>query len=192
MIHHNQHHMDELASRNQRSPAPQHASPKYTRLKTAALAFIAAQTHTPSLAHGMDTAALRNCVTPAYAHAFGPDYAVSQAPKLQGAFKIDGFIAHTQKMIPALETWEVRIEGVVVDEVGESVAVRVKYEMRVKGVGEGIRNDVVWWLEMEEGTGRGEGWRVRRSVEMVDGVAAGRIGELVLGVGGDGEVAGGE
>jgi hypothetical protein len=58
------------------------------------------------------------------------------------------------------------------------------------GEGEGVRNEGVWWLgmEFEEGMGEGMGgWRVGRSREVVDGVAAGRIGELVRGFLGEGE-----
>ncbi|OSS47387.1 hypothetical protein B5807_07444 [Epicoccum nigrum] len=161
--------------------APQDASTKHTCLRTAALAFIAAQTHNPSLQDGMDTPALRRLVTPSYTHSFGPEYFVALTPSLQHTFSIDDFIAHTQRMTPALEKWEVGVEGVVVDEVGEEVVVRCGYVMWVKG--EGVRNEVAWWLEMEE---TGEGWRVRRSREVVDGVAAGRIRELLLGVVGKG------
>lgn len=74
-----------------------------------------------------------------------------------------------------------------VDEVEEEVVVRVGYVMWVKGVGEGegVRNEGVWWLGME--FEEGMGWRVGRSREVVDGVAAGRIKELVLGVLGEGQ-----
>ena len=172
------------------SPAPQQARTRYTALRTAALAFVTAQSHNPSLPEGINTAALRALVTPTYTHAFGPSHFVSLTPKLQGAFGIDGFIAHLRGMVPALERWEVRVEGVCVDEVEESVVVRVGYVMWVKGAGEGegVRNEGVWWLGMEE---TGEGWRVGRSREVVDGVAAGRIGELVRGVLGEGEGRGG-
>ena len=113
-------------------PLPRHASTKYTALKTAALAFITAQTHNPSLEEGMDTAALKQLVTPTFSHTFGPHYAVSRAPKLQGVFTIDGFIAHTQRMVPALEKWEMRVEGVSVDEVGEEVKEEMVKEEEVK------------------------------------------------------------
>lgn len=119
------------------SPAPQQARTRYTALRTAALAFVTAQSHNPSLPEGINTAALRNSVTPTFSHTFGPSHFVSLTPKLQGAFGIDAFIAHMRGMIPALERWEVRVEGVCVDEVEESVVVRVGYVMWVKGRGRG-------------------------------------------------------
>ena len=173
------------------SPAPQQARTRYTALRTAALAFVTAQSHNPSLEERMDTAALKNSVTPTFSHTFGPSHFVSLTPKLQGAFGIDAFIAHLRGMVPALERWEVEVEGVCVDEVEESVVVRVGYVMWVKGAGEGegVRNEGVWWLGME--FEEGMGWRVGRSREVVDGVAAGRIGELVRGGLGEGEGRGG-
>lgn len=182
--------MVEPTPQNPPSPAPQRNRTRYTALKTAALAFITAQSHNPSLKERMDTAALKNSVTPTFSHTFGPSHFVSLTPALQNTFTIDDFINHTQRMTPALEKWEVGVEGVSVDEVEEEVVVRVGYVMWVKGVGEGegVRNEGVWWLGMEE---TGEGWRVGRSREVVDGVAAGRIGELVRGGLGEGEGRGG-
>lgn len=179
--------MVEPTPQNPPSPAPQRNRTRYTALKTAALAFITAQSHNPSLKERMDTAALKNSVTPTFSHTFGPSHFVSLTPALQNTFTIDDFINHTQRMTPALEKWEVGVEGVSVDEVEEEVVVRVGYVMWVKGAGEGegVRNEGVWWLGME--FEEGMGWRVGRSREVVDGVAAGRIKELVLGVLGEGQ-----
>ncbi|KAH6612032.1 hypothetical protein C7974DRAFT_89961 [Boeremia exigua] len=162
-------------------------SPKFAALESAALAFIAAQSHTPHLPTPLDHALLRRLVTLSYTHTFGPSYAVSQSPKLQGSFSIDAFIAHTGGLAPWLEGWEIRVRGVVVDEARECVVVRAGYGMDVAG--EVVENEVVWWLEFEEGGGEAE-WMVKRSTEIVDGIAAGRIKELVVVKKGDAVVAG--
>lgn len=163
-------------------------SNKHTALKKAALAFIYAQSHHATMEVKLDITALRQCVTPSFSHVFGPNYTVSRAPKLHGAFTIDSFIEHLSSMTPVLETWDIQVRCIVVDEIGESVVIRASYGMWVKGAEEKVENDVVWWLELEErrsGNELGEetdgstGWKVRRSTEMVDGAAMRRIKELM-------------
>lgn len=156
------------------------SSSRHASLRKTALAFLAAQSHTPSLPTAIDYALLRSLVSPHYTHTFGPRYAVSQAPKLQGTFTMEAFIEHLSGMVPRLETWGIEVRSVVVDEVAERVVVQAGYGMCVKGCEERVENEVVWWLDLEqEGEGEG-GWRVRRSVEIVDPVAAGRVRELMM------------
>ncbi|KAF9694052.1 hypothetical protein EKO04_007874 [Ascochyta lentis] len=150
---------------------------KHTALHETALSFVATQHYNASLDGKLDFPSLRALVTPSYTHTFGPAYAVSVAPKLQGVFSVDELIAHLSGMVGHLDGWEVEVNGCVVDEVGESVVVRASYEMRVKGAEEVVVNEVVWWLELEEQVGGG--WKIKRSREMVDAVAAGRIRELM-------------
>jgi hypothetical protein len=169
--------------------AAAHTSNTYTSLKTCALAFIAAQKHNPNLAATMDFSALAALTTQSFTHTFGPAFSVAQTPKLQGVFDFARFRAHLESMLPMLERWEIEVTGAVVDEQGKSVVVRARYEMFVKGVEEGVENDVVWWLELEEqqcGSGGGHGnaadggWRVRKSTEIVDFGASARIRELMM------------
>lgn len=156
-----------------------HTSSTYTRLKDTALSFIDAQKHNPNLNNEdkMDFEALRSLATQGFTHSFGPTYSVSQTPKLQGSFDFERFKAHLESMLPHLETWDIDVRGVVVDEVGRSAVVRAMYRMFVKGKEEGVENDVVWWLEMEE---HGDEWKVRKSTEMVDFGASKRIAELMM------------
>ncbi|KAF2623762.1 hypothetical protein BU25DRAFT_461842 [Macroventuria anomochaeta] len=180
--------MSETTPQDRCAAASSHTATKYTSLRTTALSFINAQSHNPSLPSKMDFESLRQLTTPSYTHSFGPAYSVSRAPKLQGSFTIESFIEHLGGMIPNLESWDVEVKGCVVDEVGESVVVRAGYGIQVKGAEEKIENDVVWWLELEEGAKGGEagegegggGWKVRKSTEMVDAGAAGRIMEEVM------------
>lgn len=181
--------MGETTPQDRQTASSRHSNPKRSALQETALSFINAQAHNPSLPSGMDYDSLRRLVTPQYTHSFGPAYAVAQMPKLQGGFTMDAFIEHLGGMLPNLETWEIEVKSVVVDEVGERVVVRVGYGMCVKGVQERVENEVVWWFELEEGekgseTGEGNevggGWRIRRSEEIVDSVAAVRIRELMM------------
>lgn len=151
-------------------------SKTYTSLKQTALSFITAQSYHPHLPTKMDFPTLSSLLASSYTHSFGPAHAVSQAPKLQETFSADGFIQHLQGMVGSFSSWEVQVVGVVVDEVGRSVVVRVRYGIFVGG--EETVNEVVWWLDMEEE--EGGGWKVGRSLEMLDAVAAGRIRELMV------------
>lgn len=108
---------------------------------------------------------------------------MARAPPLQGALGIDAFVAHLEAMEPRLEGWDVEVGSCVVDEQRDSVVLRVAYAMRVRG--ETVLHDVVWWLELEEGEAEGA-WLVKRSMEIVDAAAAGRIREVMMGGEGEG------
>lgn len=62
----------------------------------------------------------------------------------------------------------------VVDETRMMAVVRGSYWMRVTGAEEVVENDTLWVLVME-----GDGGRVRRSVEFMDGVSMGRARVLM-------------
>lgn len=168
------------------TPQDRHPTPPHQSLRTSALSFITAQSHNPSLPSLIDFASLRRLITPQYTHTFGPAYFVSQNPKLQGAFTIDAFVEHLSGMTARLRRWDIEIKRVVVEEEEEddavgSVVVKVGYGMFVEGCEERVENEVVWWLDLERDR-EGE-WRVSKSLEMVDPVAAGRIRELMMGRG---------
>lgn len=170
--------MGETTLQDRRLAADAHKTNKYTALKETALAFIDVQRRNPALSTGMDVDGLRNLVTKSFSHSFGPTYSVSHAPRLQGPFTIDKFIEHVSAMIPQLESWDIDTTGIVVDEVGSSVVIRASYMMHVGG--EKVENDIVWWLELEEGNEVDGGWKVRKSTEIVDLGAAARIKELMM------------
>lgn len=75
-----------------------------------------------------------------------------------------------------LESWDTTVTDVCVDEARRSVVVRARYGMRVKGAEVEVQNDIVWWLWMAEDEGV---VKVERSVEFVDGVASGRLKEVM-------------
>jgi hypothetical protein len=145
--------------------SPKAASDTYTALaKTAERFLVVLASRLP--AGGLD----------ASLHTFGPVYFVSQCPQLQGEFDISGLVAHVERMLPALDEVKLEMRDVVVDDEGarRAVVARVVYGMCVRGSGgECVEHEVGWWMEMDA-----EG-RVVKSREVVDGAAAGRIGELI-------------
>jgi hypothetical protein len=162
---------------------PPTASSLYTTLHTTALAFIDAQTQDPSCALRMDFDRIRGVVTPDFTHSWGHNYAVSLSPHIQGTSTFDQFISYLGTMLPRLESWETNVTDVLVDEMKRTVVLRISFMMEPKRGGEGkgdkgevVENDLVWILEMDE-----QGKKVRGSREFVDGVAAGRIRELLMG-----------
>lgn len=156
------------------SPPPT-ASQLYTTLHATALAFIAAQTQDTNYSSRMNFDHIRALVTPDFTHSFGHNYATSLSPPLQGMFTFDEFVSHLASMLPKLESWETTVTDVLVDEVKRTVVLRVSFMMAPKGgKGEVVENDLVWVLRMDE-----QGEKVRESTEFVDGVAAGRIRELI-------------
>lgn len=183
--------MGETTLQDRRAAANKQKSNSYAMLKETALSFVNSQAYNAQLETRMDFPFLRSLTTPSFSHTFGPSHSVSCSPKLQGSFTIDTFITHLEGMIPNLDRWDIEVKGIVVDEVGASVVVRASYWMQVKGGTERVENDVVWWLEMEEESREGAvgekreggvgGWKVRKSTEMVDMGAAGRIRELMRG-----------
>ncbi|XP_014555629.1 hypothetical protein COCVIDRAFT_61638, partial [Bipolaris victoriae FI3] len=157
---------------------PTTASQTYKSLHATSLSFITAQSFNPSLSTRMNIPLLSSLCTPSFTHTFGHHHAVSAAPPLQGTFSFSAFAAHLGAMVPRMESWELRVADVLVDEVQMRGVVRVSYFMKVKGGGEGhvVENDVLWVLGFER---EGDEVKVCRSVEFVDGVAAGRLRELM-------------
>jgi hypothetical protein len=153
---------------------PKTASDTYTALaETAERFLVVLASRLP--AGGLDAPLLASLCAPSYTHTFGPAYFVSQRPQLQGEFDISGLVAHVERMLPALDEVKLELRDVVVDDEGarRAVVARVVYGMCVRGSGECVEHEVGWWMEMDA-----EG-RVVKSREVVDGAAAGRIGELI-------------
>lgn len=153
---------------------PASASQTYSRLFNTAQDFINAFAKDPSLPLQMDFDRIGALCAPDFQHSFGHNYAVSLAPPLQGSRDFDGFIAHLQSMLPALESWETNITDVTVDETLMKVFLRISYYMRPKGASkdETVENDLLWLLEMTEVAGE---VRISKSKEFVDAIAATKL-----------------
>ncbi|KAF1946857.1 hypothetical protein EJ02DRAFT_440772 [Clathrospora elynae] len=162
---------------------PASASQTYTALYNTALAFIKAQTQDEKLPTRMDFDRVRTFCSPTFQHSWGHNYAVSLAPPLQGSLSFDGFVAHLQSMLPKLESWKAVITDIVVDEVRMRVVLRITFLMRAKGAGEEevLENDLLWVFDMErDGDGGEERMKIRKSVEFIDGIAGGKLKELMM------------
>ncbi|ORY11330.1 hypothetical protein BCR34DRAFT_601434 [Clohesyomyces aquaticus] len=171
-------------------PAPTHpptATPLYKTLHTTALTFVTSLSLHPTSPTRISTPLIRAIRTPTFRHVFGHNFFVSLSP-FSASLDTDGFIAHVSHIVPALQSWEIEVTGLVVDEVKREVVCRCSYWMGVKG-GEGgkattVENDLVWWLSM---CGDGDEMKVDRAVEFVDSEAGKRIMELVMQAKGMGE-----
>ena len=159
--------------------APRHASPLYKALHATAVGFVTATAHDASVSTQTHSD-LRTYVSPSFQHSFGHNYAVSVAPPLQGTRDFDGFTAHMASMTPRLQSAKNTVTEATVDEVQMQVVLRVKFLMLAKGAKEEdvVENDVLWVIGME-GSAEG-GVKIVRSVEFVDGMAAGRLRELMM------------
>jgi hypothetical protein len=164
------------------STAGDPASPLYRSLRETALNFIKAQRLDDSLPERMDFATLRTYCTPSFRHSWGHNYAVSISPPLQATHSFDGFVSHLNFMLPKLESWKADVTNIIVDPVTMKVVLRISFWMQAKGAKEAdtVENDLLWELEMEE---IGEGKvKINRSVEFMDGAAAGRLREIMMGI----------
>ncbi|TID16438.1 Vacuolar amino acid transporter 3 [Venturia nashicola] len=155
----------------------------YETIKTTATTFILA--NNPSPTNTPQKSLLNSLVSPSFTISFGHKYFTSTTPHLQHPLDFDGFMAHQMRMTPLLARWRAVVKDCFVD-VEKGVAVVVSEFFMTprrggKGGGDGdgneetVVNEIVWFVEVEEGG------VVGRVVEWVDGVAAGRLGEIFRG-----------
>ncbi|OAG01426.1 uncharacterized protein CC84DRAFT_1220934 [Paraphaeosphaeria sporulosa] len=156
---------------------PDNASQLYKTLFSTATELIRCQDRDDSQPTRMNLDRVRAIRTPNFTHSFGHNHMVSTSPMpmLQGELGIDAYLAHLNKMVPKMDTWEARITDIVVDETRRMCIVRASYFMKPFGAEKPVENDLIWWLWMEEG-----GEKVYKALEFLDGAATGRIGELIM------------
>jgi hypothetical protein len=163
---------------------PSTASPLYKALHATALGFIKAQTLDSSLPSLMDFEKMHTYCSRSFHHSWGHKHAVSLTPPLQRTLSFDGFVSHLENMLPKLASWRTEVTDVVVDEERLKVVLRISFFMHPKGpegedeIEEVVENDLLWVLEMMR---VGDGVKISGSKEFVDGVAAGRLRELMTG-----------
>jgi len=158
------------------------ALPTYTILRDTALNFIKAQTLDTTLPERMNFDLMRTYCAPSFEHSWGHNYAVSLTPPLQGTHSLDGFFSHLRSMLPRLESWKSNVTDVIVDPVKMKVVLRISFMMQAKGATEGqiVENDLLWMMEMEEiGSGK---VGIKKSMEFLDGAAAGKLREIMMGI----------
>jgi hypothetical protein len=154
---------------------PPHASPKYVRLHNTALAFIDAHTQDVRQSSRVDFDRIEATVAPDFQHKWGHNYAVSMNLRIQGTHSFTSFTKHLEAMLPNLESWETTIADVIVDEMKNTVMLRVSFWMVVKGAKDTIEHDLLWVLEMAE-----QGEKVKSSTEFIDAIAAARLKEIMM------------
>jgi len=158
------------------------ALPTYTILRDTALNFIRAQTLDANSPERMDFDLMRTYCAPSFEHSWGHNYAVSLAPPLQDTHSLDSFFSHLRSMLPRLESWKSNVTDVIVDPVKMKVILRISFMMQAKGATEGqiVENDLLWMMEMEEmGSGKVV---IKKSMEFLDGAAAGKLREIMMGI----------
>lgn len=157
---------------------PSTASSLYKTLHATAIEYIHSHNFDTTQPTRMNIPRLRAIRAPNYSHAWGHRLftLTSPNPQLRTSCDLNGLLAHLNMMLPALESWEAAVEDVIVDEVRKACVLRTRYAMQVKGEEEVVENDMVWWLEMAS-----DGGKVERAVEFLDGVAVGRVGEMIKG-----------
>ena len=121
---------------------------------------------------------MRALCAPDFEHSWGHNYATSLNPRLRGTVSTDQFIGHLESMLPALESWEATVTDMLVDVVKRTVVLRASLMMVVKGEAEEVENDLLWVFEME---GEGGEMKIRRSREFIDGLAAAKLKQLMMG-----------
>jgi hypothetical protein len=158
------------------------ASTLYSTLHDIAIHFVHSSALDPRKMTRIDESRIRAIRSSSgFTHSWGHSYAASLSPALSKPLDVEGFINHLKIMTPKLESWDTDVRDVMVDEARMKVVVRASYWMQPKGVEkeERVENDIVWFLDLVEEEGV---VKVKNSVEFVDGVAAGRLRELMMGV----------
>jgi len=101
---------------------------------------------------------------------WGHAHFLSSASHLQGSKTGQDFIDHLSKMTPMLETWTTEVADVSVDVEKKSAVVRADFYMQAKGDPEAVRNEILFWVYMDE-----QGEKVVKSTEFIDPTAAGAL-----------------
>jgi hypothetical protein len=153
---------------------PPNASALYVQLHMTALAFIDAQAQTTDAESRMSFDQLESLCAPNYQHSWGHNFATSLSPRVQGTHSFTQFKAHLEVMMPNLKSWDTTVTDITVDELRKKVVLRASFFMVAKGAQLQVENDLLWMLEMDE-----EGKRIQKSVEFIDGIAAGKLKEMI-------------
>ena len=85
-------------------------------------------------------------------------------------------------MLPRLESWKSNVTDIIVDPVKMKVVLRISFMMQAKGATEEqiVENDLLWMMEMEEMSSGKVG--IKKSMEFLDGAAAGKLREIMMGI----------
>lgn len=148
----------------------------YNSLKATATEFVHS-TDMDSSTHNLNTDRILAIRTSDFQQSWGHNLFISSEPGLQGSHGTEKFMTHLATMVPHLDFVRTKVTDTFVDELRKSIVVRSSFLIKAKGVEETVKNDIVWFLEMDE-----SGRKIRRAKEFIDSVASARLGELIRGV----------
>ena len=109
---------------------------------------------------------IRTLLAPNAVLRFGHKHFVSTAPHLQNDESPDDFKNRLKSMSAFLETWNIDIISIAADVESHSAVVRAVFHMQAKNDPEVIRNEILFWCQMDEA-----GSKIVESTEFVDPTA---------------------
>jgi len=102
---------------------------------------------------------------------FGHLHFVSTAPHLQHDESPEDFVTRLKNMSSAFQTWSIDVANVNVDTKKGSAVVRAVFHMQAKNDPEVIKNEILFWCQMDE-----SGGKIIQSTEFVDPAALQALG----------------
>lgn len=142
----------------------------YSKLHNTAKSWVLSTSPVTPGSNKQDHGHILSHLTPDAKIEWGHANFLSTAPHLQGSKTGQEFIDHLSSMAPMLETWKIDVSDVCVDKERKSAVVRADYYMYAKGDADAVRNEILFWVYMNE-----EGEKVVRSTEFIDPTAAGAL-----------------
>lgn len=142
----------------------------YSKLHDTATSWVLSTSPVSTGSNKQDYEHILSHLTPDAKIQWGHANFLAAAPHLQGSKTGQEFIDHLSRMAPMLETWKIDIAEVCVDMERKSAVVRADYYMYAKGDLEAVRNEILFWVYMDE-----EGEKVVKSTEFIDPTAAGAL-----------------
>lgn len=142
----------------------------YNKLHDTAKSWVLSTSPVPPGSNKQDHEHILAHLTPDANIEWGHANFLSSAPHLQGSKTGKEFIQHLSGMAPMLETWRIDVADVCVDVENKSAVVRADYYMQAKSDPEAVRNEILFWVYMDEA-----GEKVVKSTEFIDPTAAGAL-----------------
>lgn len=118
---------------------------------------------------------LRAIRSPTFKASWGHKYMARQNPVMSQELDFDGFVRHLNRMAPALEMRDNRIQDIWVDVNRRSAIVSALLTLKVEGVEGIIEQDMLWVMRMNE-----DGSLVDHAIEYLDGLATEKLRTTIV------------
>jgi ketosteroid isomerase-like protein len=112
-------------------------------------------------------------VAPSFTHSWGHKHFVSTNPGVQGDVDANEFFNRMTKVCGGMQTWEILVREVTVDERRRTAVVRADFMITI-GENKPVVNDIVWYVTTDE-----SGEKVVGSREFIDAIAANELAQLM-------------